>query len=630
MGEKTPIEVPGSSEAVMGQASPEAVLPPAPGPHRRALSRLAAWVLVPAVLGVLVFAQARLFREATCETYDEYTYLRMGMCIYRQNDFKSLDSPMCPPLPILLEYGLSALSAGSLPDTEGWERESPSLMWKARLMTSLLVGVPLVWLVYAWLARRRGWVVGALGGGLVALSPSILAAASIATTDACFTLFAVLALAALHRHQVQPTRWSFLAVGAAIGLALASKQTAVILFAVALVEILLKLPGRKPAWTRVDFGLRSLLWVGNRLGVLIVLAFLVDEAAYGFRVAPRFNSIGTHITLPVIIPMVLDLLPNGESIMETVRQWGAPLALDTFVGQMEHASSGHHAFLMGQHSFRGWWYFFPVAIALKSTPAELVMMALVVFLACRPGTWRDPARRLWLGSIVVMLGVGMGSSINIGHRYMLFIYPLVVLLAADWLGELALRRPGRAIVAGVLLLAWQAVSIVGIAPHYLGYFNSFCGGPSQGYRYLVDSSLDWGQDLPSLSRELEARNYHQVALGYFGTGRIFNYGLRTADWLDIKEEAAAKCDWLAISATPLQGAYEGTSHVFEHFGSLPSVRVGYSIFLYDLKDPRVRAAWNALRGIDQPPPSTTTNPGAPVIGPGTSAPQPRPSSRLAR
>jgi hypothetical protein len=564
---------------------------PAPELTRPRLSRLTAWVIVPAVLGGLVFAQARMVRLATCETYDEFTYLRMGICIYRHGDFQSLASPMCPPMPILLEYALPALSAKSLPDTPGWEWEVPRLIRQARLSTSVLIGIPLVWTVYAWLARRRGWVAGALGGGLVALSPTVLAAASIATTDACFALFALVALVVLHRYQVAPSRRSFVAAGAAMGLALASKQSAVFLAPVALLELFLKSPGRKPGSTRVDACLRVVWWVGWRLSALIVLAFMVDWAIYGFGLAPSFRSGQIHATLPVIVPMVADLFPNGDAIMEAVRQFGPPLAIDTFVGQVDHATTGHTAFLMGEYSYQGWWYFFPVAIALKSTPAELAAMALVLFMAVNPANWRDPARRLWLTSVAVMLGLGMASKINIGHRYMLLIYPLTALLAADRLGEHA--RRGLIVVA--LLVAWQAASAFGVAPYYLCYFNSFSGGPSEGYRYLVDSSFDWGQDLPALRKALEARGYHKVALCYFGTGRPFAYGLRSMNWMDLQDPFAEGCDWLAVSATALQGVYVGAPDLRQRLESLPSARAGYTFFLYDLKDPRVRAVYEELR-----------------------------------
>ncbi|HEX8201012.1 MAG TPA: glycosyltransferase family 39 protein, partial [Isosphaeraceae bacterium] len=458
------------------------------------------------------------------------------------------------------------------------------------------------------------------GGGLVALSPSVVAAASIATTDACFVLFALLALAALHRYQLRPSPGAFMAVGVALGLALAAKQSAVVLVPVALVELLLKAPRRDPGATRVDAAPRAVGWVGLRLAGLVGLAFIVDWALYGFGWAPRFGAAGTHATIPVVVPMVAALLPDGEAVMEFVRRLGPPLALDTFVGQLDHAAGGHSAFLMGRHSSRGWWYFFPTAIAVKSTPVELVLIGSAVASAFRVASWRDPARRLWLGAATALLGLGMASALNIGHRYMLLLYPLIALLGADRLGDAAGRGPARAMIVGVLLLAGQAVSAARIAPHYLSYFNGLCGGPTNGYLYLVDSSLDWGQDLPSLRRELEARGYRKVALCYFGTAKPGSYGLRAMDWRAPEHPVDAGCDWLAISATALQGAYSGSAELFDRFGALPSARAGYSIFLYDLKDPRVRAALDAVRsgpirrGSNRGPDSAVTSPRGVEVG----------------
>jgi len=564
--------------------------PSAPGPVGGSWP---ARLLVPAALAGVVFAQARMFRESTCETFDEFTYLWMGMSVFRLGNFLNLDSPMTPPLPILLEYWLPAIMAGVLPDEPGWMEQVPALIRQARFLTSITVGIPLAWVVQAWLTRRRGWKVGALGGGLVATSPTVLASASVATTDACFALFAVVALAAFIRYRDRPSRASFLVAGAAMGLALASKQTAVVLFAVALAEWLTHAPPRRPGWTRIDASLRLAWWAGSRLAGLVAIAFGVDWALYGFGLGPPFGAHGGHANLPIIVPMVANLFPDPEAIMAVARKLRPPLAIDTFLGMLEHASTGHYAFLMGMHSYRGWWYFFPVAIALKSTPAELVLFGLAAALATRRRTWSDPTRRLWLGTLLVLIGSGMCSSINIGQRYMLLAYPLAILLGMDAIGGL---RPTRAALVGGLLLAWQATSAIGIAPHYLSYFNRFCGGPSEGYRYLVDSSLDWGQDLPSLRRELEARRYAKVAMAYFGTASPRVYGLRWMNHTDVEGPAASGCDWLAISATALQGAYGGRATLLESFGRLPSIRVGYTIFLYDLKDPRVRAALDGVRG----------------------------------
>ena len=557
--------------------------------------RLVVWGLIPALLGGLIFAENRLFRLATCETYDEYTYLIMGMAVYRNGDFQSLASPMTPPLPILLNYWLPALRAEHTPLTPEWDRAVPELTRQARFLASLLTGVPVVLLVSTWITRRRGWLAGALAGGLVALSPTIVAATSIAATDGPFALGGVVAAVGLARFAARPSRWSYLGAAGAVGFGLACKQSAAIFFPLALVELLLQgPPARRDGWTGVDVALRWGWRVATRFVGLVALAFVVDWAFYGLHTA-RYGATGTSTTLPVVVPMVAGLLPHSAAITEFVSDLGMPLAIDTFVGQMNHAALGHPAFLMGMHSTNGWWYFFPVALAIKSTPAELALMALALALACRAATWRDPTRRTWLGASLVMLAAGVVSKINIGQRYMILVYPLVILLGADWLGSIAGRRRRWALAVGGLLIAGQAVSAGGIAPHYLAYFNSFCGGPMEGHRYLVDSSLDWGQDLPTLRRELEARHYHQVALNYFGTAQADVYGLRVVEWQTRDEAVAASTDYLAISATSMMGAYGPASLLYNRFKDLPSARVGYSIFLYDLSDPRVRSAWDAVR-----------------------------------
>jgi len=584
---------------------------PRAGGRRRA-ARAVAWVVIPAALAALVFGQCWLFIDSTSETFDEPTYLVLGLAIFRRGNFLSLCSPMAPPLPILLEYWWPALTSRTFPESPGWEWEVAGLVRRARLLTSATVGVPLAWLVYAWLARRRGWAVAAIGGGLVAFSPSILASASLATTDACFALFAVLALAALARHAGKPSAGRFAAAGVALGLALASKQTGVILFPVALV-VLFAVPSPRPEGkTRVDAWLIALSRAGARVVALVAIAFLVDWALYGFRLAPACGSGGGNTYIPVFVPMIAGLFPDGEAIMETLRGFRPPLALDTFLGQLDHASQGHFAFLMGQFSTRGWWYFFPVAIALKSTPAELVMFALAAGLAARRASWVDPTRRLWLAGLATLIGAGMASKLNIGHRYMLLAYPLAVLLAVDAIGEARARRRAWAWVGGGLLLVGQATAAIGIAPHYLGYFNGLGGGPTQGYRFLADSSLDWGQDLPIVRRELEARGYRKVALAYFGTASPRAHGLRSVSYGGDDDPIASGCDWLAISATSLQGVYGMPARLLDRFGGLPSARAGYSFFLYDLKDPRVASALGEFRrstlGLSTPKPS---GPGAP-------------------
>ncbi len=189
------------------------------------------------------------------------------------------------------------------------------------------------------------------------------------------------------------------------------------------------------------------------------------------------------------------------------------------------------------------------------------------------------------------------SPLNLGHRYLLPIYPLLVLVGIDGLGRLLNQRP---IVLGALvggLVAWQAISAIVIAPHALSYFNSFCGGPAQGHHYLVDSNLDWGQDLPALRDELARIGGRRVMLAYFGRSDPLVYGVQIQPWSDPETALAKGCHHVAVSATLLHGLYSLTDP-FAALRRIPSTaRAGFSIFIYDLRDPAVQEAWRRVRQL---------------------------------
>ena len=84
-------------------------------------------------------------------------------------------------------------------------------------------------------------------------------------------------------------------------------------------------------------------------------------------------------------------------------------------------------------------------------------------------------------------------------------------------------RPGSTLVA--LLGAWYAVGTLANHPHHLAYFNEIGGGPTRGWRLLVDSNLDWGQDLKRLKTWMDAQGVAQIKLSYFGSASPSYYGI---------------------------------------------------------------------------------------------------------
>jgi len=176
----------------------------------------------------------------------------------------------------------------------------------------------------------------------------------------------------------------------------------------------------------------------------------------------------------------------------------------------------------------------------------------------------------------------------IGLRYILPIYPFLFVFAAGTAQFLLSKK----ITAGVLAaaMAWYVGASCHIHPHYLAYFNELAGGPDNGYKYLVDSNLDWGQDLKGLKKFMQERGISRISLSYFGSDSPDRYGI-AYDWLpsfylrdpDPKHPPATLKGWVAISATNLEGVYFVNRDIFARFRNLqPVAKIGYSIFVYDL------------------------------------------------
>jgi hypothetical protein len=310
---------------------------------------------------------------------------------------------------------------------------------------------------------------------------------------------------------------------------------------------------------------------------LALLAALWLWAAYGFRYAivasgtgvelyfggwPHVEVVGGHAIGFVTWLRDLRLLPEA---------WLYGLG---FV--LAHAA-GRAAFLDGVYDPMGFPDFFPRAFLYKTPPAVLGLLALAS-LAALAGAWRGDGpraalRRLAAGAgrslplllLVATVGLAtLGSRLNIGHRHLLPIYPALFVLCGGAIG--ARVRPRARLVATLLLLGWLAVDSLSVWPHPLAYFSPAVGGPARGYRHLVDSSLDWGQDLPGLARELTlaraaADPPERVYLSYFGKGDPDAEGIVAThlpfvpDTLRRVETYPLQGGLYCISATMLQQVY---------------------------------------------------------------------------
>jgi Dolichyl-phosphate-mannose-protein mannosyltransferase len=260
------------------------------------------------------------------------------------------------------------------------------------------------------------------------------------------------------------------------------------------------------------------------------------------------------------------------------------------------SSAGRVAFLLGERNVGGWWYFFPVALALKTPLALHVLMLLALvgaWVAARGGGWREwlvhPVRAPALGA-VLFLGAVLGSGINIGSRHALPALPLVCILVAQ--GIAPIWHGGRTAVRGALAVVFAAylLSTLSHYPYFLSYLSEYARGRAL-HETLVDSSTDWGQGLVALRAYMREHNIDEVALAYFGSALPEGYGIRYValpSFLDLPPQAAgpAAPRYAVISATLLSGTYadyfRGDLYAALR-GAKPMAVVADTLYVYDLE-----------------------------------------------
>ena len=235
--------------------------------------------------------------------------------------------------------------------------------------------------------------------------------------------------------------------------------------------------------------------------------------------------------------------PEKWQMLETALQHAPIPAASFFRGLyliIHHSATGHETYLLGRYSATGWWYYFPVVMAVKSPVGLLLLFLLAVVVSARALFRKGlnqatiklkTLNRDWYVLLVPPLfyfAISVRSRIAIGIRHELPIYPFIFIwIAAVLFSRLRVRVPLSVVRVAVACLALLVVESVLAFPNYLGFFNTPSGGPRMGSRYVVDSNLDWGQDLIHLKQYLMNHNISNVCLAYFGAAPPEYFGIKS-------------------------------------------------------------------------------------------------------
>ena len=537
-------------------------------------------------------------------TYDEQVYIAHGYAYVKLGDQHVLTGA-----PILLN-ALSALPLLSLPDIRlpiddpAWAGTdfhpiSEHFMWDvndnadqitfAARVPIMLLQLLLITFCYRWARDLFGAWGGLLALTLAALDPNLIAHGRIAATDLGSAALLFIATYWLWRLLRRPSWGHLLATGFTFGLAQGCKFSALLFVPIfALLYLLRTCTPRAFVFPTILH--RYLLgdrlkqpWWGRLAGLAITgvlmlgIASLTLWAVYGFDVGPVEGLTAWSVPAPAHVAQYLHLSGRLEG------QEGREVI----------------SFLLGDLYVGGRWEYFPVAFALKTPLPTLAFLAGAALLSIRKRIGRY-AWALWLPP-AVFFGVSLKSELNLGYRYILPVLPFALVLAGrmgPWIAEGLASSSGqqRALLgaAATAMIGWSVWSGLSIYPHYLAYFNELVGGPDNGWRYLVDANIDWGQDLKGLKRWMERNGVERIKLGYYGEAHPAYYDI------DFEPLPSAPDRWehplyhdlyyadpapglYAISANLIQGRNLADPETYTWFRARdPIDKVGYSIFIYDV------------------------------------------------
>lgn len=429
------------------------------------------------------------------------------------------------------------------------------VVWLGRFVV-VLMGVLLGALLAAWTMTLTRGHRPALATVMLlyALSPNLLASAGLLTTDMAATLTWFLSIYTWWRYWQRPGRGRWLLAAVALGLALAAKLTGVLLLPV---TAALALP-----YVRQERSLRPLfVWAG-----MLPVAGLTLWAFYGFEMRGA-------------LPM--------------------PAYVEAWQLLLTEVDASHANYFMGSVSPDGSWLYLPATLLLKTPLLQLALFALIPF-----ALWRERRRGRTLLFLLlppaVFLAVSAASRLNYGYRHVLPVVPFLMVLGAMAIPHLWVcrRAPARRLSRSILLvgLGWTAVVALALHPDHLTYFNELAGG--QGYRYLGDSNLDWGQDLNQLAAyaaRYRAETGRSLQFTYTGMADRTHYGLAGPSL--IEQFSRGEGDFAAANPRPGRyavnvAAWQGVglilgelreSDLFDWFRwREPDETLGGTVFIYDV------------------------------------------------
>ena len=606
------------------------------------------------VLVLLLGAHAALLLLSARRNFvvlDEAAHIPSGLSHWESGDFGlyCVNPPlgrMLATLPLLMARpNVDFRPLDHTPGSRGEFRQAPlfadlnaarylDLVYLSRL-AGIVWSVLGAWIIFRWGRDLYGPASGLLGAALWCFNPSVLAFAPVVTPDIPASVTSIIATYVYWRFLRTGSWNSALLAGLLLGISQLTKFTNLTLYLV--------WPLLWALWRHYRPNGIPLRSSAAQLCCMFVLSIYMINLGYSFRETCTplmdFEFVSTLFTRhDTSYDRNTGLVRPGNRFRDGwLGEIPVPVPADYLRGidiQRKDFESGFPSYLAGEWRDRGWWYYYLYALAVKQPigTITLVLWGLALTMTRHPASApRLDEAALLLPALAVLGLVSSQTGFNHHMRYVLPMFPFVAVSTGKLAWYFGRRMGAATVLVGVLLL-WSTGSSLAIYPHFLSYFNEAAGGPTRGHLHLVDSNIDWGQDLLFLKEWLECHpEAKPLGLAYFNIidpdvlGIEFELPPPGPDATTPRDPVGAarfgpRPGYYAVSVHLLQGAKfdipdgQGGRQLItrhDHFAYFrlfrPIARAGYSLLIYHITPAQADAARRSL-GLPSLPPDSGAPP----------------------
>lgn len=547
--------------------------------------RIALWLIILSAC-LLTASTYKVFGH----TWDEPEHLAAGMQLLDRGYYSyDIQHPPIARLAMAIGPYMAGERSYGEPGPSG-EQEGRDLLYRSnhydQILTLARIGmlpflILLLFATWSWTRTMFGEAHAIIAVVFISSTPVILGHAAVAALDVPSAATCIFALYLGMRWFDRPTWRAALAAGAAVGLAVGTKLSALpflglISIVWGVLRLLIERRAGDAAGTWTSYAAQM---CGGSGAALLVLVF-----SYGFKFVYLTDSAHTaNEAIDFLFSPSGSLHRFAYAVAASVP---FPIGVERFILGIKalelHNLNGHLSYFMGDLQRTGWWNFYLVALGVK-TPLPMLALALCGFI------WQVREaflRRHWqtaapVAAFVAVLAFCMAySNINIGVRHVMVLFPLLAIGAATF--TVAMWRKFKArhwldhAIRSVLmmLIAWQVSTLWSAHPDYLAYFNEIAGDHPENI--LIDSDLDWGQDMRRLEHVLRERHITEFSFIYRGSSDLVREDLPKFKLLWPNDRATG---WIVAGLLAKATGDDGRGYTWLD-AYTPVMRIGKSIDLY--------------------------------------------------